>query len=111
MTDEFINTMYSMSLYPKISRPSRITSHCATLIDNIFTNDIENNTMSGLLINNISDHLTVFTVYNSNHQRNLSEAKLKYIGVRTEETMNTFKNDLLAQNWETVYDESDIDSA
>lgn len=35
--DEFINTMYSMSLYPKITRPSRITPHCATLIDNIFT--------------------------------------------------------------------------
>lgn len=39
MTEEFINTMYSMSLYPKITRPSRITSHCTTLIDNIFTND------------------------------------------------------------------------
>lgn len=46
MTDEFINTMYSTGLYPKITRPSRITSHCATLIDNIFTNDIENNTVS-----------------------------------------------------------------
>lgn len=45
-TDEFINTMYSMSLYPKITRPSRITPHCSTLIDNIFTNDIEDNTVS-----------------------------------------------------------------
>ena len=111
MTDEFINTMYSMSLYPKITRPSRITSHCATLIDNIFTNDIENNTMSGLLINDISDHLPVFTVYNSNYQRNQSEEKLKYRRVRTEETMSSLKNDLLAQNWEKVYNESDIDNA
>ncbi len=63
MTDEFINTMYS------ITRPSRITSHCATLIDNIFTNDIENNTMSRLLINDISDRLPVFTVYNSNPEK------------------------------------------
>ena len=111
MTDEFINTMYSMSLYPKITRPSRITSHCATLIDNIFSNDIENNTMSGLLINDISDHLPVFTVYNSNYQRNQSEEKLKYRRVRTEETMSSLKNDLLAQNWEKVYNESDIDNA
>lgn len=30
LTDEFINTIYSMGLYPKITRPSRITFHCAT---------------------------------------------------------------------------------
>lgn len=36
ITDEFINTMHSMSLFPIITRPSRITSYCATLIDNIF---------------------------------------------------------------------------
>lgn len=38
MTEEFINTMYSLSMYQKITRP--ITSHCATLIDNRFSNDI-----------------------------------------------------------------------
>ncbi len=37
MTDEFINTKCSLSIYPKMTKPSRITSHCATLIDNIFT--------------------------------------------------------------------------
>ena len=68
-TEDFINTMYSLSLYPKITRPSRITSHCATLIDNIFTNVIDNNTISGLMINDISDHLPVFLVYNNNYKR------------------------------------------
>ena len=111
MTNEFINTMYSMSLYPKITRPSRITSHSATLIDNIFNNDIENNTMSGLLISDISDHLPVFTVYNSNYQKKQPEEKPKYRRVRTEETMSMFKDDLLAQKWERVYNDSDIDSA
>ncbi len=51
MTEDFLNTLYSFSLYPKITRPSRITSHCATLIDNIFTNVLDNNITSGLLIN------------------------------------------------------------
>lgn len=40
-TTEFINAMYSMSLYPSIICPSRITTHSATLIDNIFTNVID----------------------------------------------------------------------
>ncbi len=57
MTNDFINTIYSMNLYPTITRPTRITSHCATLIDNIFTNDISNKTLSVLLISDISDHL------------------------------------------------------
>lgn len=55
-----------MSLFPEITRPSRVTSNCATLIDNIFTNDTENNTVSGLLINDISDHLPV---YESKHKK------------------------------------------
>lgn len=67
VTDKFINTMYSMTLCPKMTRPSRITSHCATLIDNIFTNEIENKVVSGLLINYISDHLPVFAVYDQNY--------------------------------------------
>lgn len=32
------NNHNSLGLYPQITRPSRITSHCVTLIDNIFTN-------------------------------------------------------------------------
>lgn len=31
-TDDFINRMYSMSLYPTITRPSRFTSHSAILM-------------------------------------------------------------------------------
>ncbi len=98
MTDEFINTMYSMGLYTKITRPNRITLHCATLIDNIFTNDIENNTVGGLLISDISDHLPVFTVYDNNYKRNQLDVKQDYRRVRTEKYMNAFKSDLLAQN-------------
>lgn len=51
---------------------------------------------------------TVFVVYNGNYQKSAKE-KLKYRRVRTEEAI--FKNDLLAQKWEKVYNESDIDSA
>lgn len=34
MTEDFINTVYSLGFFPKIT--SRITSHCVTLIDHIF---------------------------------------------------------------------------
>lgn len=86
MTEDFISTMYSLGFLPKITRPSRITSHSATLIDNIFSNDMDNNTVSGLLINDISDHLPVFTVYNSNYTSK-EENKPLFRRVRTEESM------------------------
>lgn len=111
MTDDFINTVYSMSLYPKITRPSRITLHCATLIDNIFTNDIVHNTISGLLISDISDHLPVFTVYDNDYKTNLPDNKTVYRRVRTEVSITALKNDLMAQNWDIVYNSNNINSA
>ena len=111
MTDNFINTMYSMALFPKITRPSRITSHGATLIDNIFTNNINDNSVSGLLINDISDHLPVFTVYETNIGNNKPENTKLFRRLRSDESMNAFKNDLLAQNWDDIYRLQDINSA
>ena len=47
-------------MHPLINRPSRITTHSCTLIDNIFTNQINYSIRSGLLINDITDHLPIF---------------------------------------------------
>ena len=61
-TNDFIDQLYSLGLYPLIDRPSRITTSSATLIDNIFTNQSNCDTCNGLLINDISDHLPVFSI-------------------------------------------------
>ena len=54
---EFLDSVYSNMFHPLISRPTRITSYTATLIDNIFTNNFHNHTTSGLLFNDLSDYL------------------------------------------------------
>ena len=61
-TNEFINALFSHFLYPLISRPTRLTSYSATLIDNIFTNNISTSCDNGLIINNLSDHVPIFTL-------------------------------------------------
>jgi hypothetical protein len=48
--------------FPIITLPTRITSHTATLIDNIFTNHPDNYSFSGLLLSDISDHLPIFYI-------------------------------------------------
>lgn len=55
--DEFIATIYSVSLFTKSTKPNRITANGPTLINNIFINDTDNKTVSGFLIKNIE---TVF---------------------------------------------------
>ena len=52
---QFFENLVSAGYLPKISQPTRITDHSATLIDNIFGNRIDNNE-SGIILNNISDH-------------------------------------------------------
>ena len=78
--------MYSMSLYPTITKPSRITSHSPTIIDNIYTNIMGSLTTSGLFICDITDHLPVFTLVDCDVKKTRSTRS-------------------------TVYRESDVDSA
>lgn len=75
----------------------------AKLIDNIYTNDIINNTISGLLVNDISDHLPVFIVYDNNYKSIQPVKKVEYKRARTEESIRTFNNDLMRQNWDIIY--------
>ena len=53
-----MNAFFSHFLYPLISRPTRLTWYSATLIDNIFTNNISASRDNGLIINDLSDHFT-----------------------------------------------------
>ena len=62
-TQEFIDTLFSHIFIPVISNPTRLTSYSATLIDNIFTNNLSQNVLNGIVLNNLSDHLPVFAYF------------------------------------------------
>ena len=61
-TNEFLDFLASILFIPLILQPTRITSHSNTLIDNIFSNVIEPDIISGNLTANISDHLPQFSI-------------------------------------------------
>ena len=54
-TNEFLNSLASNSFVPYILQPPRLTSHSKTLIDNIFSNIIPHEVISGNI--DVSDHL------------------------------------------------------
>lgn len=107
---EFLDLMYSRGLYPTITRPSRITSSCATLIDNIFLNIIDKNVKSGLLINDTTDHLPIFVTYLCEIKTNKDKSS-KVIRLRTEERLNRFKDALMKEQWDNVYSTNNVNKA
>ena len=79
LTGQFLDGMYSNMFFPLITRPSRITSHTATLIDNIFANNFFERSRSGLLFTDISNHLPVFSIHSDNVNTSLLEIRIRII--------------------------------
>ena len=61
-TNEFLDSLASNSYLPYIIQPSRHTSPFRTLIDNIFSNIISKDIISGNITAMISDHLPQFLI-------------------------------------------------
>jgi hypothetical protein len=51
-----------------ITKAKRITHHTATLIDNIFTNNLDklNESINSIIVSDISDHLPIVHMFNTN---------------------------------------------
>ena len=60
-TAEFLEVIYSHAFTPLITKPTRVTSNTATLIDNIFTNS-SRNSFNGIFLSDISDHFPIFCI-------------------------------------------------
>ena len=74
--------------FPLITRPTRITSNTATLIDNIFTNNLDTYSFSGLLFTDISDHLPIFSFF---YDQSLQDASDTYVTFRDKNKANLLK--------------------
>jgi len=109
-TGRFLDIMYSHSFIPLITKPTRITHDSATIIDNIFTNDIaySKTLMHGILYTDISDHFPVFAILKSN----VCNTQL-YIKKRcfNEEKNNLFKKQLSETNWDFVLSQDNTQTA
>ena len=58
---EFFDHIISSNFFPKITLPTRFSDQSATLIDNVFSTNIEEKEVFGILLNHISDHQLLFT--------------------------------------------------
>ena len=73
-TQNYKNTLSSNSLFPLINKPTRVTQHSSTIIDNIYcnTDNLADTCKSGIFRLSISDHYAIFCV---NHNIHISNDK------------------------------------
>ena len=69
LTSEFNDIMYSGGFILLITRPTRVTCTSATLIDNIYSNQIldRDHSLSGIMLTDITDHYPIFHIPNNVH--------------------------------------------
>ena len=103
-TGQFLDDMYSYMFFPLITRPSRITSHTATLIDNIFCNFLDGNLRNGLLFTDISDHLPIFTINFTTPSQHTSSTDNIQVRANSSKNTSNFIQQLKAIDWSFLSD-------
>ena len=109
-TNDFLNVLYSYSLYPSITKPTRITSKSSTLIDNIFTNSMSKQT-SGIIMTDLSDHLPIFSFTDLNVSCNTNLDNDVEIRQYTNQNIEYFKSELKSVDWEKLCILDDVDES
>ena len=105
----FYDSMASLSLLPVISQPTRITNNSQTLIDNIFTSNLQI-FKSGAFIIDISDHLPIFCIYKDYFSRRYEQVRKKFRLVN-EKSLDNLTVKVQSINLETCLLETDVDRA
>ena len=95
----FCNMLCSFGFLPKIVQPTRVTDHHSTLIDNIFSNNLIDETKSGNIFLSLSDHFSQFLTIKREKMdyKNLSIFQRDYSKFLSQQ----FRDDVSIQNWNT----------
>ena len=107
LTGQFLDSMYSNLLSPLINRPTRITSHTATLIDNIITNNTDADSVNGLLFSDISDHLPIFSIWFDDNFISNHDKSVYYFRDKSEHNLNKFRDMIANYDWTEIIDLND----
>ena len=98
-THTFIEDLSGINLLPTITRPTHITSHSATLIDNIYvTEELHRNFELAILLHDILDHLPLPTMLRQTKMLNEEPLTFKSRCLN-EEKLKEVKHHLMRKDW------------
>ena len=101
-----------------VSRPTRITEHSATLIDHVYTNDLDTALSCNILTVDLSDHLATHTKISLGSSTLASRINITHsrqekteFRIFNEANHETFKNLINEETWHEIYDDMDAQTA
>ena len=98
---EFYNLLCSYGFLPKIIQPSRITDYHTSLIDNIFSNNLSHEILSGNILLTLSEHFSQFV--------SVRREKIDFNNVKIYQRDyfkfdNSLFRDVSIQKWDATYE-------
>jgi len=106
-----LDTMSKYGFFQLVARPTRITSHSATLIDHVYSNNVHHTLSCNVLTTDISDHLATLTTisigdfcFNDHNSRSKTPRTPKNFETRTFNAANNliFKELIEAETWQHI---------
>ena len=101
----FVNLMFEFSMIPTINKPTRVTKHTATAIDNIITNCIINSDFKSAIVKtDLSDHFPIIFINELTRDPTPKDDMEKCVYKRdfTENTFNCFNQALFETSWDSA---------
>jgi len=110
-TGKFLDVMYCHSFVPLITKPTRVANDSATIIDNVFSNDLlgSDKQRQGILLTDITDHFPIFVITDYNLYDNTEQTTQKRCV--NSDSVNRFKVELAGTDWSSVMNEGDAQLA
>ena len=87
-TNMYLDNIFSHGFLPKISKPTRVTNHSATLIDHLYTNDLTSSYNSGIVLTDLADHFGIFSFCTK--PKKIMGTKAKEIRVMSDQNIDNF---------------------
>lgn len=107
-THQFLDLFITSSYTPTIFKPTRITNHSATLLDNVFTNHPEKVVQTGILISDVSDHLSPFIILGHQQASTKKESTFTYKRSIHEDGIAKFYTLLQSLEWNYLEDITNV---
>ena len=99
----FHNALFECGAIALINKPTRVAKKSATIIDNVITTNLFNESLKkGIIKSDLSDHLAIFlSISTSKLPQNSSPLKFKKLFFN-ESNLASFKNQISSINWDTL---------
>ena len=97
---EFLNSLTSSGFLPNVLQPSRLSEFSSTLIDNIYSNRFESDSISGNVLIMFADHFSQFLSVNKPLYRPKPSTLYRYDYSKFNES--SFVDDISIQRWKII---------